>query len=75
MNNSRRARIREAVSYLEKAGDIVDAVLEEETDAMDNMPENLQSSDRFYTMENAVDNMTDAVSRIGDVAELLESAL
>lgn len=50
---------------LEKASDILDSVRDEESDSMDNMPESLQTSDRYYKMEEAVQDLEDAVSHIG----------
>ena len=64
MNNTRRSRLRQAADHLETAKQIVSGVCDEEQDAMDNMPENLQGSDRYSDMENAVSMMEDAVDGI-----------
>ena len=54
MNRHRRARLQEANSLLSKALEIVDDAREEEQENVDNCPENLQHSDRYYAMEDAV---------------------
>ena len=64
MNNTRRTRLRQAADHLETAKQIVSDVCEEEQDAMDNMPENLQGSDRYSDMEDAVSLMEEAVDGI-----------
>lgn len=53
MNKTRRAKITESVGFLETAKQMLSEVLDEEQDAMDNMPENLQESERYSKMEDA----------------------
>ena len=50
MNDKRRKRLREAVKMLDHAWSIVELAQEEEEDGMDNMPENLQGSERYEKM-------------------------
>ena len=75
MNAKRRFELKTAGDYLSKAKEIVDRVLDEEQDALDNMPENLESSPRVEKMEEAVDlleslaeNLEDAVCWVLEVA-------
>lgn len=75
MNAKRRFELKTAGDYLSKAKEIVDRVLDEEQDALDNMPENLESSPRVEKMEDAVDileclaeNLEDAVTWVRDAA-------
>ena len=75
MNSERRKRIREAVGFLETAKDIVTDVCSDEQNALDNMPENLQWSDRYTAMEDAVSAMEDAVSSIDEAQEYLEKSI
>ena len=74
MNDKRRKRLSEASALLSRASDIISDVLDEEQDCLDNMPENLQYSDRYENMEAAVDRLNDALSEL-DSAEnsLLEA--
>ena len=64
MNNQRRIRLRESSSLLSKALRIINAVKDEEQDALDNFPENLQNSERYTAMEDAIDNLDDAIENI-----------
>ncbi len=74
MNDKRRKRLSEASALLSRASNIISDVLDEEQDCLDNMPENLQYSDRYESMEAAVDRLNDALSEL-DSAEnsLLEA--
>ena len=75
MNDKRRKRLTSALDLLRRSESIIDDVLEEERDSMNNMPENLQTSDRFVAMENAVDHLEDAIQNVHDAAQCVESAI
>ena len=51
MNNKRRDLLKLAVQLLERASGYVSQALDAEQDCLDNMPENLQSSERYEKME------------------------
>ena len=89
MNKDRKNRTS---NVLEKLRDYSDKVLElkdelecikdEEDDAMMNVPENLQGSERYEAMENAVDALDSAIDsleeicdNITDVADELDNML
>ena len=74
MNKNKRQSLRSAVEYLGKASDIVDDVLQDEEYCLDNMPENLQNSERFENMESAIDHMREASDMISSAVEELEEA-
>lgn len=75
MNATRRNRLNGAIKLLNEATSIVDSVADQEGDAMDNMPENLQESERFAAMEEAVDLLNDATTAIGEAIELIGQAV
>lgn len=74
MNDKRRKRLSEASALLSRASDIISDVLDEEQDCLDNMPENLQYSDRYESMEAAVDRLNDALSEIDSAENSLSEA-
>jgi len=74
MNNDRRKSLRTAISYLDMAFSLVDDARSEEQDCLYNMPENLEYSERYEKMENAVDKLDDAAQGIQDVIDLLNEA-
>lgn len=75
MNKARRKMLREALVVLGNATSVVEYVCGQEQDAMDNIPENLQESDRFDEMENCVDDLNDALEKMGEANSLIEAAI
>lgn len=67
MNNVRRKNIQEAIKMLEDAKDILQECLEEEEEYRDNMPENLQGSEKYDKADEAVSNLELAIDTIDDV--------
>ena len=74
MNKDRRERLRKAKRLLGDAKDIITDVLWEEDDSRDNMPENLQGSERYEQSENCSDAMESAIDSIDSAIESLEEA-
>lgn len=74
MNNDRRKEINKAVSLLQEALSILENARDEEQDYYDNMPENLQGSDRGQTAEQAASNLDDACSSLEEVISYAENA-
>ena len=75
MNKQRRDSLRQAVGFLSQAESIVERVSDKEQDCMDNTPENFQESERYAAMENAVDQLNDALTGIGEVKEMIRAAM
>lgn len=75
MNNKKRQKIKIAQEYLSQASNIISDVLDEEQDCLDNMPENLQSSDRCECMEIAVSKLEEAIESIEQAEESLTEAI
>ena len=55
-----------AVRSVDLAGNIIRMARYQESDAMDNLPENLQESERYEKMEDSVDKLDDAESYLSD---------
>ena len=75
MNEKRRESLRAAVSLLDRAETLVNTVCDQESDVLDNYPENLQGSERFEKMEDAVDSLNDALESIGEAKDRIEAAI
>lgn len=73
MNNKRRARLQEAVSYIEDSLKILYQVKDEEQDGLDNFPENLQNSEQYNSMEEAIDTIEDSINDLEQTVENLGS--
>ena len=74
MNKKRREALRTVVKKLEECHDVIDSISEDEQDSLENTPENLKESDRYYKMEEAADNLEDAADQIGYAIEHIELA-
>lgn len=74
MNNKRRELLKSAIVLLDRASNIVSNALDQEQDCLDNMPENLQTSERYENMEAAVDCLEEAVSHLDDAKNRIEEA-
>lgn len=75
MKEKRRAALRDALKILNSASVIVERACDEEQDAVDNYPENLQSTEKFEKMEDAVDNLNEAASKIDEAKEYIGLAI
>ena len=75
MNKQRRTKLKEANGFLNQAIRIISSVKDEEQDSIDNLPENLQSSERYAIMENAIDQLEEAIDNIEQASENINNAL
>lgn len=88
MNKKRRAEIASVILVLVSAKQCNDAavtsdkiedakgdissILADEQDCLNNVPENLEGSERYDAMENAVDNLEDAIDALDDALSSIE---
>ena len=72
MNNTRRKEISKISSMLEDVKFRLSVVIDEEQEAFDNMPENLQGSERGCESEEALDSMNEALDSIDSAIEYLD---
>lgn len=75
MNRRRRENIAEALSYLNKASHIVSLAYDCESDALENIPENFENTDRYASIEASADCLSDAVDYIDNAVASLEEAI
>lgn len=74
MNKQRRKTINEIYDKLAELRDLLEEVKCEEEDYRDNMPENLQNSERYEIAEEACDNLDSALSSLEEALDYVESA-
>lgn len=74
MNNKKRESLKDARMYLERASNIVSRVLDEEENCLDNMPENLQSSEKYERMEAVIEKLEEAIEQIDSAKENIDEA-
>lgn len=75
MNNKRRVLLKDASILLERVSTMVEQALEQEQDCLDNMPENLQMTDRYESMEAVVDRLEDAAADLDSAKDRIAEAV
>lgn len=74
MNNLRRKTLQDLYDIIANAKDNLDEVRDEEECYKDNMPENLQGSERYERAEEAIDALESAISSLEDALDSIEEA-
>lgn len=74
MNNDKRKRIDQATALIEEARSIIEEIAQEESEAYENMPENLQYSDRGELIQEAINNLEYADSSFDELLGYLEES-
>lgn len=74
MNKIRRKTLNELFDKLAELRDLLEEVKCEEEDYRDNMPENLQNSERYEIADNACYNMDSAISSLEEALDYIEEA-
>ena len=72
MNNTRRRQITVLTAQLETLKDELEGIEAEESEYRDNVPENLQESDRYYASEAAIDLLTEIACDLAEALSKLE---
>lgn len=62
------------ISQIEEISDALESIKSDEEEYRDNIPENLQSSERYEKAEEAVCMMEDAIDNLSDAMSNLEEA-
>lgn len=75
MNVARRKALWAVISQFETVQEELEVLKDEEQDYLDNIPENLQGSERYEVAENAVGFLEDALSSLEDVFSAIELAI
>lgn len=75
MNNKRREKLRKAIELIERAHTIIEDAVDSEQDCMDNIPEALQSGERYENMQEALDALCCAQEQCQTICDLVESAI
>lgn len=75
MNILRRKRIKVMIDILYDLKNQLDDVFDEEETHCDNIPENLQGSERYEKAVEACDNLSEAVDGLDEVISSLEAAI
>lgn len=74
MNKVRRKALTELAEQFEALKENLEAIMEEEEEYRDSIPENLQGSERYEKSDEACDNLSNAVDAVDEILEYLEAA-
>ena len=75
MNKIRRKNLQAIIDQLEELKSSLEDLQAEEEEYRDNMPENLQGSERYELADAACDSLYDAVSSLEESISSIESAI
>lgn len=74
MNKVRRKQLSEVASILETAKGMLEEIRDDEQDYFDNIPENLQCSEKAEASEEAIDAMDEAIENLESAIESVNDA-
>lgn len=69
MNKARRKELKKAIDALYEAHRIIEECMEEETEALENLPESIQDSERGEAMEDCITAMESAIGGVEDALD------
>ena len=75
MNKERRKRLTDSIDKIAAVKDSIDSVKFQEEDALDNLPENFQGTDRYLDAEEKIDSLEGALSDLTSAIRNLEKAI
>lgn len=74
MNKQRRKALEKIASVIDAAKNELEEVMAEEEEYRDNIPENLQGSERYEIAEAACESLSDAIDLLDDAISSIENA-
>lgn len=75
MNNTRRKALAVIHNELEDLAERLEEIIAEEQEALDNIPESFQGSDRYQSAEEAISNLEEALDNLGSAYEQIEEII
>jgi len=75
LDKTTRIKLREVNEKLDRVLSVIEAALDRELECMGNFPENLQGTERYEKMEDAADNLENAVESINEAKKYLENVM
>ena len=75
MNKKRKAQVQSVIKDIIVCADSLSSIREEEDDARDSIPENLEGSERYSYSEECSEAIDTAESSLRDIAQELEDSL
>lgn len=73
MNKKRRKQLEKIAAQLDVLEEQINSLRDEEQEAFDSLPENLQYSERGDTMNEAINEMDNIAMELADLSQRLQS--
>lgn len=74
MNAKRRKKIKLLSDMLSEACALLEEIKDEEEESLDNIPENLQNSEKYLKIQNTVDILDEAYDSLEEIITQIEEA-
>ena len=74
MNKVRRKELQEVIEQINIAKELLENIMCDEEEYRDNMPENLQSSEKYEKADAACDAMQEAINELEEAVSYIETA-
>lgn len=74
MNKQRRSKVDAVIDKLRDIQEEINDILSEEEEYRDNIPENLQGSERYENADNNCSNLQSAADQVDEVISYLEES-
>ena len=74
MNKARRKELQEVIEKINEAREELERIMNDEEEYRDNMPENLQSSEKYEKADDACCSMQDAIDQLEEAVTNIENA-
>lgn len=71
MNKTRRKILKNGISYICKAMEIVESVKDEEQESLDSLPDSLAGSGRATEMEGYIDSLDEACNSLDEAISII----
>lgn len=75
MNKIRRKNLQTIIDRLEDIKADLEEIIYEEEEYRDNIPENLQGSEKYERADEACDNLNDAADTLNEVIDSITTAM
>lgn len=75
MNKARRKTLSEISKRITLIKNDLQMVFDEETDYMDNMPENLQGSDKYFQSEEICDQLSECIDMFDEIVDTIDEII
>ena len=75
MNKDKRMALNNILFQIGEIRHDVTSILFQEQSCLDNMPDNLEGTERYEKFESSVENLEDAIESLKDAVKFIEEAM